>query len=534
MSVWQPMRNFISEATKWISSKEWNFRGSKRRTNVGMDVAIWNADGLGTIRSFPPFSQSQQPEPPDVTLGDVELTRKQRMEMLRRSKILLSMRVADSEVAKRLERRKEWNIAGLPVIQTNLDLFPAVKFSYSSRRPDKREISLVVADGGKVRFDGLCRSCNMRLDPMDAPRIAYKRRKEIQRALQWGYDNGVVPVMFTFTVFHDWTWQPLDKLISVARNSYEDMFDHSIGEKLREKIGFKYRIFRMEETIDMKNKLPECVDGHETSDANGEKRKGNHDGKHGWHPHYHVIVFVPRENLKILDELEPKLKTRWQKLVRKYYSKVMGKEIPESYLPALYEHGLMISRYSEDTRDKYGNVIHKKGEIYEVDDTEYFSKIMGCDSAEMYGGDKEIASAFNKDAMSPFDLLRMPVSAEIADLWNEYAIATKGKSCFRFARGFKKVIDEYFEQHPDRDPVSVKMPKELSIVSLKDEVYHLLYRNFKVDDVKRTIADFVKTAGMNVVKVYDFVYDWLRKLYVDWGLPEPMEDDLFVYSRPPD
>ena len=89
---------------------------------------------------------------PDVTLGDLQLTRKQLFEMLRRSKMLLSMRRADAEVAKLLERRKEWNIARLPVIENNLDLFPAVKYSYSSRRPGKDDISLVVSDGGNVRL----------------------------------------------------------------------------------------------------------------------------------------------------------------------------------------------------------------------------------------------------------------------------------------------------------------------------------------------------------------------------------------------
>ena len=322
--------------------------------------------------------------------------------------------------------------------------------------------------------------------------------------MQWGYDNGQIPVMLTFTIFHDHTWQPLDKLIAVLRSSYYDMFDHSVGERLRNIIGFKYRIFRMEETLDMKNPLAAQNDTQELAEDNGrenEKRDGKHDGHHGKHPHYHVILFVPKDNLEVLNELEPTLKLRWQKLVQKYYSKFIGKEIPESYLPALYEHGLMISRYSEDVLNEHGDVIHKQGEIYQVNDTEYFGKIMGCDSAEMYGGDKELTNSLNKNAMSPFDLLRMPVTAEIADLWNEYAIATKGKTCFRFARGFKQVIDEYFEQHPDRDPASVSKPKESVIVPLKDEVYHLLYRNFKVEEVKRTLVDFVKTAGCNVAKI---------------------------------
>ena len=147
---------------------------------------------------------------------------------------------------------------------------------------------------------------------------------------------------------------------------------------------------------------------------------------------------------------------------------------------------------------KYGRVIHKQGEIYQVNDTEYFGKIMGCDSAE------------------------------IADLWNEYAIATKGKSCFRFGRGFRQVIDEYFEQHPDRDPVSASKPQESVIAPLKDEVYHLLYRNFKVEEVKRTIVGFVRTAGCNVSKIRDLLFEWLKKLFVGLGFDEPSEEDLFV------
>lgn len=127
----------------------------------------------------------------------------------------------------------------------------------------------------------------------------------------------------------------------------------------------------------------------------------------------------------------------------------------------------------------------------------------------------------------------MKPTAEIVDLWNEYAIATKGLSVFRFTPGFKGVIDEYFKQHPDRDPVSAQKPKAVFTAPLKKEIYHLLYRNFKIAEVKRIIADFVRKAKFNVAKVYDFIFDWLKNLFVDWGLPEPLEEDLFVFPRPP-
>ena len=450
-----------------------NMSESRRRSHVGMDVAFWKASEL----------------------GDIELDRSQLFEMLRRAKQYLAMRKPNRELIERLERRRDWNIASRP-IESNLDLYPSVKYSYSSAIPsNKGQVDLVISEKGKVRISGVARSHNMRLDPVDAPKVAYKRRKEIQRAIQWGYDNGFIPVMMTLTIFHDWTWQPLTKLIAVLRKAYEDLFGHKVGEKLKKAIGFQYRIFRMEETLDME--------------------------KDGWHPHYHVILFVPKDNLNILSDLEPKLKARWSRLVQKYYAQFVGKEIPESYLPALYKHGFMLSRYSKDVKDKKGNVIYKKGELYQVDDSIYVDKIMGCDSAEVYGGDKELSSALQKDSMSPFDLLRGKPSAEKIDLWNEYAIATKGLSCFRFTPGFKAVIDEYFEQHPDRDPVAMKSAQETVVAMLKEEVYHLLYRNFKLKELKQKVAEG-----------YDSLCDWLKKLLTDWGLPDWAEQ-TFVLPRPP-
>lgn len=40
----------------------------------------------------------------------------------------------------------------------------------------------------------------------------------------------------------------------------------------------------------------------------------------------------------------------WENLI---YAKFVGKEIPESYFPALYEYDLMLSRYLQDVKDKH-------------------------------------------------------------------------------------------------------------------------------------------------------------------------------------
>ena len=68
-------------------------------------------------------------------------------------------------------------------------------------------------------------------------------------------------------------------------------------------------------------------------------------------------------------------------------------------MPALFKHGLMFSRYSKDIKDKHGRVIHKQGEFYQVDGIKYLAKLMGCDSAEMYGGNKEMSESMQKDSL---------------------------------------------------------------------------------------------------------------------------------------
>ena len=106
-------------------------------------------------------------------------------------------------------------------------------------------------------------------------------------------------------------------------------------------------------------------------------------------------------------------------------------------------------------------------------------------------------------------------------MWNEYALATKGLSCFRFTPGFKAVIDEYFEQHPDRDPVAMKSAQETVVATLKEEVYHLLYRNFKLKELKQKVAEG-----------YDALRDWLRELFIGWGLSSWCENP-YSLPRPP-
>ena len=82
------------------------------------------------------------------------------------------------------------------------------------------------------------------------------------------------------------------------------------------------------------------------------------------------------------------------------------------------------------------------------------------------------------------------------------------------------MIDEYFEKNPHRNLVA-QMPKEKVVATIGQEVYHLLYRNFKLEELKQKI-----------VEGYDALRDWLRELFIDWGLLSWCENPYFL-PRPP-
>lgn len=168
-----------------------------------------------------------------------------------------------------------------------------------------------------------------------------------------------------------------------------------------EKIGLRGFIRRMEETIN---------DG------------GAGVTNAGWHPHYHVILLIPRDKVEVLSACEEELKIAWVELMRKNFVEIFGEDIPSSYLPELMEHGLVISRHAQG---KY------KGKIREVHDSNYLAKIMGYDPSEVYGADKEMTAITQKNSKIPFDLLLEDTAAN-TDLWCEYAIATKGVPSFSF------------------------------------------------------------------------------------------------------
>lgn len=361
---------------------------------------------------------------------------------------------------KKLDRRKEWN--KWRSTDTLLDLFTSVKYSHSSFLPEacRQGYTNLVSNGGnKARVAKIARSHSIRLDPVEAPKELYKYRLRIDRIINWAYKTNLVPVMMTLTVFH--RWHDLAPLCRVLQHSWTDLFSGGCkGLQRAEKIGLQGFIRRMEETI---------------NDGGGDSTNA------GWHPHYHVILLIPRDKVEVLSACEEELKIAWVELMRKNFIEVFGEDIPSSYLPALMEHGLVISRHAQG---KY------KGKIREVHDSNYLAKIMGYDPSEVYGADKEMTASTQKNSKIPFDLLLEDTAAN-TDLWCEYAIATKSIPSFSFSYGLQKKVDEYFKNHTTEQLSlynhGLEAPSEKVVARIDNVTYKFLYKNYLLEETLKVV-----------------------------------------------
>lgn len=461
--------------------------GSKRRKSFGSGYYFVEENQAWYLRNpLRNLTNSLLPDKFVTDFGDDDgkLSRSDAWLVLRNAKKALSFCSIDKlepEFRERLEQRRDWNKFRYAA-QTVLDLFPSLKHSYSSTLPATCNggggLKLVMSEKGKVRFAGVARSHSIWLDPIDSPKELFKYRLRIDRVIDWTYRQKFVPIMVTFTTFH--RWHPLRELIDVLQDSWKDMFSYIPGKRRALDVDMKGWLRRLEITIN---------DGDETS-TNA-----------GWHPHFHALILVPQDKLEHLSDMEQDWRDAWVHYVCKNFKKILGEEIDDSYIPAFREHGLVFSRYNHG---KY------KGQLRPVKSGKYLAKIMGCDNAEVFGGDTELTGDKLKNSKSPFDLmLDSSLPAGNIDLWLEYALATKGLPAFKFSKDLENNVKAYFDEHPQFDRTNHDCPTENVIAFVEQSVYQLLYRNFKLDDLKQKV-----TEG------FDSLCDWFKETFTELGVPE--------------
>jgi hypothetical protein len=225
-------------------------------------------------------------------------------------------------------------------------------------------------DGPNVYPAGLQTCGSTWLCPVCAAKIRARRAVEVQLAAMTHTAAGGTLVMLTQTLRHNRT-QSLDDLVKSLRASWQTVQQHRQWRPIRAQlVGM---IVALEVTF----------------------------GPNGWHPHLHVLLFLPAGAESVKDDLEGWLPEAWAGIV--------GRKLGVS--PDL-EHGT-----------------HLK--VLDAGASAYVSKI----------GDETARGDLKSDSTNPFSLLDgVGTDPAATAKWLEYSKVMKGKRSLRWTPGLKDLL----------------------------------------------------------------------------------------------
>lgn len=228
--------------------------------------------------------------------------------------------------------------------------------------------------------------------PVCAAKISERRRAEVQAGMDaWKAQGGFV-LLLTLTHPHN-RGDALADLLELEQTAVKRFFGSRAGRRLMASIGRKGHIKAWEVT-------------------QGRKRELNN----GWHPHFHILLFVDRElSASELAEFEAQAFEVWAAVCVR-----AGLDAPSR------RHGVRLDDGAEAAA--------------------YVAK-MGLEDARTWGMDCEMTKGHMKrakDGETPFDLLRS-VLADPGDrqgraLFLEYSQAFRGKRQLVWSRGLRELL----------------------------------------------------------------------------------------------
>lgn len=172
-------------------------------------------------------------------------------------------------------------------------------------------------------------------------------------------------------------------------------------------------------------------------------------GDNGWHPHIHLLAWVPRENLQRITEFEDKFLERWWVCAKRAASNYWNKKYPDRKEENAKRVETVYADYKMVTVDGHRSVYISKDEAGKIIAQKSSYYITG------WSGNMELTGSCNaKHAMeghyTPFQMLQMSCANAAKEsifmpLFIEYAMATRGHRRVEFSKssGIRKIIDKW-------------------------------------------------------------------------------------------
>lgn len=137
----------------------------------------------------------------------------------------------------------------------------------------------------RANYQGLQVCASPWVCPVCGTKIAERRRVEVACAIAAAKALGLTVCLLTLTVPHG-LGDDLAELVAQVLKAYSKLFTGKAGAKLRERIGLEGTIRAMEVT----------------------------HGLNGWHPHFHVLLFLGRGKHVTPEQAHAEIAPRWQRV----------------------------------------------------------------------------------------------------------------------------------------------------------------------------------------------------------------------------
>jgi len=266
----------------------------------------------------------------------------------------------------------------------------------------------IESNGERSRLTGVHRCKQGAICPVCAPKIAMAHAKELAAATTAAYALGWRVLHITYTLSHH-AGESLEKVLSSIADARRKYFLAGRGyAALKSQIGIEGSARALEVT----------------------------NGCNGWHPHFHVLVFVSGD---IPDDLEEKFTERWLHAVAK-----VGAGASRDHALRIEEGSQKISEYL----NKFGRLPAEGGHSVEMEVSHGYAKNA------------------RKDAKTPFALLEADRIGEedAAGLFREYAGAMAGRALIRWSKGLRAALGLETDQ-PDEASDSGEVFTEVAALS---------------------------------------------------------------------
>jgi len=298
---------------------------------------------------------------------------------------------------------------------------------------DKKRMVMFNEVREKAHWSNLQRCGSIWSCPVCAKQVTEKRREELKTAVSKWKSMGGTLLLLTLTNPHSAS-DYLKAMLYAQKKALQKFFERRKGKDLLRLLGRKYQIRSTEVT----------------------------HGQNGWHPHYHILLFVQRDyELDLISE-----SSIYEQLLAHWKSCCV-----DSGLPCPNEHGL-------DIRD--GTYADK-----------YVSK---------WGIENELTKGHIKkgkeNSRTAFDLLQLSFDdVEIfgkkpSKLFQEFALSFKGSRQLVWGRGLKKLLG--IDDKSDEELAEETEQTSIVLCSVEKIVFDILKKYKKRHEFLRWVEDDYK------------------------------------------